>query len=399
MQTRKVVRIPTGGCGLSEAFDVRGYRVASIRVPGSWTVANITFRGRPSSPDRLNQVVPNGTTAGLSVDAAPADIEMDNAVTLQSGRAYYTPALVDPIDISALLSAAATIDINDFGVLWVFQLPNGSSETGDVDVEVDKTTADHTSAIMALAQYSRPARTLPPTRFYIPIGAVLVNEGGSGAFTWGTDSITAETETYYSFAGLPEVLVRAATLALDAGAATFTYGAATVRLGTGVRVAATGKAGVTIAGSNVATGAVGAWLIYVLADDVEYALQLGEAYPNLASAQGAVANHIANPLLPVIGAMYVVNTSGAAFIPGTTFLDAAGIATTFVTYGPRYTNIFDDAGTELTVTAAADREIILSGDTKEDLTGLASLQLRSGTSGTPVDQANSPDLELYLETV
>ena len=197
-----------------------------------------------------------------------------------------------------------------------------------------------------------------------------------------------------------EVLVRAASLALDAGAATYNYGAATVRLGTGARISATGKvSGATIVGSNVATGATGAWLIYVLADDVEYALQLGNAYPSLASAQAAVANHTKNPMLALIGAMYVVNTSGSAFVPGTTFLDAAGVATTFETFGPRYENVYDDAGTEVTVTAAADREIILSGDLKEQVTGMGSMQLRSGTSETPVDQTQSPDLEVMLERV
>src|SRR3990167_8329699 len=237
MQVRKVVRIPTGDCGLSEPIEVRGYRLAAIQMPSVWAAAAITFRGSASAPSPVTQVVPTGTAAGLAVDANAYDIQMTNAVTLQRRRSFYSPAKVDPIDISALLPAAATVDQNDFGVLWVFQKVTGSSETGDIVVNQDKTAAGYTSAIEAIAQYSKPTRTLPPSDVYVPIGAVQVNEGGSGSFTWGTDSITAETETYYSLAGLPEVLIRAASLALDAGAATFTYGAATVRLGTGTGVA------------------------------------------------------------------------------------------------------------------------------------------------------------------
>lgn len=398
IQVRKIVRIPTGDCGLSEPLDIRGYRPAAIRIPGDWTTANLTFRGGPSEPGPVTQVVPNGTVAGLAVDANAEDVQMTNAVTLETRKSFYTPAKVDPIDISALLSAAATIDTGDHGILWVFQKLTGSSEDGVIAVETDKATADHTSAIMAWAQYAVSSRDLPDAELYVPIGAVHVNEGGSGAFTWGTDSITAETEAYHDFAGLPEILIREdGTLALDAGNPTFTYGAVTFRTGTGTRVAATGKANVTISGSNVADGEVGAWLLYVLADDVEYALQLGNDYPTLADAQAAVANHRKNPMLALFGVMYVQNESGGNFVPGTTNLDAANVTTTFATYGPRFDDVDDSDGTEVTVTATADRMVTLTGDEKEALTGLATLQVRSGTSATPTDQVNSPTLELCLE--
>ena len=399
MQTRKVVRVPAGTTGLSEALDVRGYRPAAVQVPGGWLTANLTFRAGASQPPPLNQVLPNGTTAGLAVDANANDIQMTNAVTLQRRRSFYTPAKVDPIDISRLLSAAATIDTGDHGVMWVFQQFTGSAETGVVAVETDTATAGHTSAIMAMAQYAVSSRALPSVSDYVAIGAVHVNEGGSGAFTWGTDSITAETEAYYDFVGLPEVLVRAATLALDAGAPTFTYGAVTVRLGTGLRVVATGKANVTISGSNVAAGAVGAWLLYILADDVEYALQLGAAYPDLASAQAAVANHTQNPLLALFGAMYVVNGTVANFVPGTTNLNATDISTTFETFGPRFGNVYDSDGTEVTVSVTADQHVVLTGAEKEALTGFAALQVRSGTLATPVNQTGSPDLQVTLEQI
>ena len=395
MVTKRTVRIATGGDGLSDIIRVEDHRVAAIKVGGTWATANITFRGSTEPPEAFTGVVPTGTVAGLAVDANANDIQMTNAVTLQvNGGTYATPVKVDPIDISTLISAAATINTSKHGVLWVFQ-----STAGTVDVDTDVTTADYATAIEAFAQYAKPTRTLPPSSGMVPIGAVRVTEGGSGAFTWGTDSITAETEAYFDFFGTPEVLVRAASLALDAGAATFTYGATTIRLGTGVRVAMSGKANVAITGTDVAAGKVGAWLIYGLADDVEYALQLGYDYPSLASAQGAVASHTKNPYLALIGAMYVQNIHAAsAFDPGTTFLDASGLAsTTFVTYGPRLSNIYIDEGTELSVTAAADRLILLAGDTKENLVGPVYLQLRSGTSGTPVDQTGSPTVDVMLE--
>ncbi len=390
---RAVVRIPTGGAGLSDPVKIRGYKVAGIQMPPAWQAATLTFRGLSVETPGRTQVVPNGTVAGLAVDANAFDIQMTNDVTLQViGAPHVTPTKVDPIDISDLLSAAATIDTSKHGIMWVFQNPGGT-----VDVETDKSTAAHTSAIIAWAQYSKPSRTLPPAFGMVPIGAVHVLEGGSGSFAWGTDSITAETEAYHDFAGLPEVLIRAASLVLDSGAATFTYGAVTIRLGSGTRVAATGKPNVVIAGSNVAAGKTGAWLIYVLADDVEYALPLGNAYANLADAQAAVANHIKNPMLALIGAMYVVNNTVSNFIPGTTFLNASDIDTTFETFGPTHLNVQDDAGNELSLTAAADEYLVLDQGSKEKLGAMAEIQVRSGTSATPVDQTSSPDLTLVLE--
>jgi hypothetical protein len=195
------------------------------------------------------------------------------------------------------------------------------------------------------------------------------------------------------------MLVRLASIELDAGAATFTYGAGLARLGTGARLSLTGKPNAVITGSDVVDGAVGAWLLYALADDVEYAQPLGVAYASLAAAQAAVATHRRNPMLALMGVMYVVNASGAPFVPGTTFLDAVGITTTFETFGPRFDNIYDDVDAELVIQAAADRLIILSGETKEALTGKSVVQIRSGVSATPVDQTANPDLEVMLETV
>lgn len=271
---------------------------------------------------RRPQVVGNISPA-LAVDANANDIQMGAAISIYVKGHEFPVAIVDPIDTSTLSINTKAISTSKSGAGWVF-----AKYDGTVDMQQAEDTAAHNSAIIALAQYAKPTNTLPPTSGHAPIGVVQVTEGGSGAFTWGPDSITAETKTYYSFRGLPGVITAIASFAVDAGAATFTYGAGVIRLGTATVVSLTGKANVTIAGSVVATGAVGAWLVYALADDVEYALQLGATYANLAAAQAAVRDHTMNPLLAVIGVLYVENNSGADFTPGTTNLDARGVTTT-----------------------------------------------------------------------
>lgn len=283
---------------------------------------------------RRDQVVYSaspGAGAGIDVDDGGAqDIETNNAIVIQKNGLRYPVAVDAAFDISAAATCAGdTVAQSKSGVAWVF-----ADISGNLDMETDTAAQAYDSAIEAWAAYSTASNTLPVASDEVAIGAVLVTEGGSGAFTWGDDSISAETETFVSFEGLPGVHSAAASFALDAAAATFTYGAATVRLGDGTVVSATGKANVTISGSNVADGAAGAWLFYVQADDVEHAEQLGAAYADLATAQAAVRDHLPNPYLPLVGVIYVENDSGANFVPGTTNLDATGITATFTTIGP-----------------------------------------------------------------
>lgn len=272
---------------------------------------------------------PAGAGAGFTDSSSAENAKSANAITIRHKGMPFAVAVDTDIDISALTGGGDTVAQSKAGIMWLF-----ANTAGAFDAETDKAASAYDSLIEALAQYSVATNTLPPGTDDVPVGAVAVVEGGSGAFTWGTDSIATETETYYSFEGRPGVLVAAASFAADSSAATFTYGAVTVRLGTGTKVAATGKANVTISGSNVADGAVGAWLVYVLADDVEIAVQLGAAYATLAAAQAAVLAHNPNPLLPLIGVIYVENGSGATFVPGTTNLDATGVTTTCTTIGP-----------------------------------------------------------------
>lgn len=269
--------------------------------------------------------------AGLSVDANANDIEMDNAICVRWKGIEFPFAQEDPIDISTKTINTDTIATSKAGTAWVF----ADLSTGITDVESPvAASATATTLIEALSQYSVATNTLPPLADQVPIGCVAVVEGGSGTFTWGPDSITAEGETYYSFRGIPCVVTALASFAATAGAAaTFAYGAGVVRLGTGTIVSATGKTGVAfdvLFKTDIPHGKTGVWFLYILADDVEIALQYGGAgYDTLLEAQQAVRAHNANPLLPIAGIIYIQNASGAAFVPGTTNLNVAGLTNTF----------------------------------------------------------------------
>jgi len=286
-----------------------------------------------------NTVLANDATgtAGLAgpsvaVDGVnPENVQFDNGIFYRvNGQTFYKGVDAE-VDLSAECTGAGdTISTSGSGTLWLFVNPAG---TVDCDT-ANGTTENEASAIATLAQYSVATNTVPVGSDDVAVGVIQVTEGGSGAFTWGTDSITDETETYYSLQGLPGVETAMASFALDVGTPTFTYGAATVRLGTGARVALTGKANVTITGSNVADGNTGVWLFYALADDDELAVQLSAAEADLATAQATVRDHTPNPLLPLIGVIYVENASGVDFVPNTTNLDANNITATFTTLGP-----------------------------------------------------------------
>jgi hypothetical protein len=59
--------------------------------------------------------------------------------------------------------------------------------------------------------------------------------------------------------------------------------------------------------------------------------------------------------------------------------------------GITYANLYDASGTEYTATAAADRLIILP---VADFAGIQNIKIRSGTAGTPVNQAAARRLDL-----
>lgn len=61
--------------------------------------------------------------------------------------------------------------------------------------------------------------------------------------------------------------------------------------------------------------------------------------------------------------------------------------------GIRYENIYKEDGTEYTVTAAADRYIT----NLPNLSGIKFLQIRSGTSGTPVNQGGIRTILVHVQ--
>lgn len=64
--------------------------------------------------------------------------------------------------------------------------------------------------------------------------------------------------------------------------------------------------------------------------------------------------------------------------------------------GGTFKNVFDDAGVEVTVTAAADRIIGLD-DKLPELAALRHLKVRSGTSAVPVNQGADRTLTLIMK--
>ncbi|MFQ5850898.1 MAG: hypothetical protein ACE5JU_09955 [Candidatus Binatia bacterium] len=64
--------------------------------------------------------------------------------------------------------------------------------------------------------------------------------------------------------------------------------------------------------------------------------------------------------------------------------------------GGTFQDVFDDAGTEVTVTVAAARYIGLDA-TMPELAGIRFLKIRSGTSAVPVNQAAARTLTLILK--
>ena len=294
-------------------------------------VATITAAEATAGPAALTATATDSegrVGVGMAVDASAQDVQFNNAIHYKiAGQTYYKD--VDAaVDISAeCVGAGDTVATSKAGALWMMVTTDGT-----VDGETDKAAQDYASAVLALAQYSIATNTLPVAD-HVPVGVIQVTEGGSGAFTWGTDSITAETETYYSFEGLPGIESAMASFALDAAAATITYGAVTFMLGTGVRVVATGKANVVFDDTTqVAVGKTGAYLLYALADDTEALVEVGAAYADLQTAKDAVRDLAPNPLMPLLGAIYVTARLNA-FTPATTLLDLNGIDTEFVTYG------------------------------------------------------------------
>lgn len=59
-------------------------------------------------------------------------------------------------------------------------------------------------------------------------------------------------------------------------------------------------------------------------------------------------------------------------------------------------SVYDDGGTELSVTAAVDRYIAITGAKLDALTAVAFLVIRSGTAGAAVNQGAARDLVVLV---
>lgn len=62
-----------------------------------------------------------------------------------------------------------------------------------------------------------------------------------------------------------------------------------------------------------------------------------------------------------------------------------------------YSNLYDDGGNEVTVTAAASRYIAFDADTQRNFDGVKYLKIRSGTSGSAVTQASERTLVVVVK--
>ncbi len=62
-------------------------------------------------------------------------------------------------------------------------------------------------------------------------------------------------------------------------------------------------------------------------------------------------------------------------------------------------NVYDDAGTEVSVTAAASRYIAVTGTKLDALLACGALKVRSGTSGVPVNQTANRVLTLVVQPI
>lgn len=63
----------------------------------------------------------------------------------------------------------------------------------------------------------------------------------------------------------------------------------------------------------------------------------------------------------------------------------------------QYKDVYDDAGTEVSITAAGNRFLVIGTVTKAAIRGLRFIKLRSGTTGTPVNQDAKREIIVHLK--
>ncbi len=264
---------------------------------------------------------------GLAKHANPEDLQTATAVVVSYKGEHFTVVADAAAVVATILGTGNTIASDKFGVIWVF-----GNKTADIALAVPSAAETEATDIAALAQ---PMPDVP-TEGDVPI-AVLMIEADTSEWEWGHVTngeidIDSDTATFYNLLNRPYITSALASFALDAGAATFTYGAAVAVLGDGTALTITGKANVVFPAGEltaIAAGKVGAFILYALANDDEIPVQIGAAYDTLQAAKIAVDDLNPNPLLVELGRIYIENGTGADWTPATDDLDATGIATTF----------------------------------------------------------------------
>jgi len=285
-----------------------------------------------------NRIVP-GFPAGLDIDDGNAENVETNAITYVYYNGVVVAIAVDAeLDTSVGVTASSDVDTNDKGALWIY----ADAEAPTVctcEASHPGATSGETTAVGALRwldadHYQRNAGE-------VPIAVVTLTEGGSGAFTWGADSISAETEAFVDFVGSPGVVTEVADIIVTAGASstTWAHGAGAVVLGDGSFVALTAQTALPVNNATaIANGAFGAFMLYVLSDGGAEALQIDADATTHDAALLECETEVGNPYLACIGYLIVENRSGSSFTPGTSDFNGSGITTTVYTLpaGPRY---------------------------------------------------------------
>lgn len=94
------------------------------------------------------------------------------------------------------------------------------------------------------------------------------------------------------------------------------------------------------------------------------------------------------------GVVGVINKQVKAVVLPASWTTADLTLSVSVDGGTTYADLYDSAGNEVVLPAAASRHIDLTGIS---LVGVTNLKFRSGTAGTPVTQAAARTLQLVLQ--
>ncbi len=283
--------------------------------------------------NRIVQSAVPGAGVGLAIHGGSLeDMLTANIITISVNGAEIPIAVDTQVNISDLTAFGDTIAQNKHGTLAVF-----AKSDGTFDVESIKEVADYTTLLDSLASYCHSAviTAYLVAQEAVCVGFVHVQEDNSAAFAWGTDSLGGETANNYYDSGVkPSIITEIGSFAEVVSASTFSYGVGVVVLGDGTRIALTGESAiVSEVGTLISDGAVGAWVVYALANDTVIAKQLGAAYGNVATANAAVRDMLPHPYLPIIGWFTVDNGSGIDWTMGTENFDDSGVDAVFTIVG------------------------------------------------------------------